>query len=98
MVIEHIVVDANIFNHVIISKSQAPAFADLLAEQVLWQARAASRRQANNQTITKILMTEIPNKIKVKIIFGVRTLGNLNLFGICLPAGRQGIWLLEFNL
>jgi hypothetical protein len=24
-----------------------PAFADLLAEQVLWQARAASRRQAS---------------------------------------------------
>jgi hypothetical protein len=32
---------------------QAPAFADLLAEQVLWQARAASRRQAKSQTISK---------------------------------------------
>jgi len=27
-----------------------PAFADLLAEQVLWQARAATRRQANDIT------------------------------------------------
>jgi hypothetical protein len=27
-------------------KLKIPAFADLLAEQVLWQARAASRRQA----------------------------------------------------
>jgi hypothetical protein len=24
------------------------------------------------------------------------SLGNWNLFGACLPAGRQGIWLLEF--
>ena len=27
------------------SENLPPAFADLLAEQVLWQARAASRRQ-----------------------------------------------------
>jgi hypothetical protein len=31
-------------------KLETPAFADLLAEQVLWQARAASRRQAKLQT------------------------------------------------
>jgi hypothetical protein len=28
------------------SKLETPVFADLLAEQVLWQARAASHRQA----------------------------------------------------
>jgi hypothetical protein len=27
-------------------RTRSPAFADLLAEQVLWQARAATRRQA----------------------------------------------------
>jgi hypothetical protein len=50
-------------------------------------AEAASRRQANNQIITNI-------QISIKEI--VWLLGHWNLFGSCLPAGRQGIWLLEF--
>jgi hypothetical protein len=34
------------------SNFKVPAFADLLAEQVLWQARAASPRQANGKCQT----------------------------------------------
>jgi hypothetical protein len=29
--------------------------------------------------------------------FSYLDIGYWNLFGVCLPAGRQGIWLLEFN-
>jgi hypothetical protein len=41
------------------SKSKIPAFADLLAEQVLWQARAASRSQANVKSTTNVNISKI---------------------------------------
>ena len=53
------------------TKSQPPAFADLLVEQVLWQARAAARREANNQIMAKISMTEVPRKTLNLLVIGV---------------------------
>jgi biotin carboxyl carrier protein len=38
------------YGHVTRVTPECPAFADLLAEQVLWQARAALRRQAKRRT------------------------------------------------
>ena len=58
---------------------ESPAFADLLAEQVLWQARAAWRRQAKQ--------IQNPNFADYNLFVRAFVFWNACLFQICmLPA------------
>jgi hypothetical protein len=42
--------------------------------------------------MTKVLKNQLIDTVLI-----IWTSVNWNLFGACLPAGRQGIWLLEFD-
>jgi hypothetical protein len=78
------------------SKHEIPAFADLLAEQVLWQARAVSRRQAKfgtkmlnpkletNSNVQNTIKTVLLGKYSVQLLRS-QTYFLSFIFWICSP-------------
>jgi hypothetical protein len=42
-------------------------------------------------------MIQLLKERMTRIRFGYSEIGDWELFGACLPAGRQGIWLLGFS-